>query len=246
MNIDLNGKVAVVMGGSRGIGAAIVRRLCQAGAAVAFTYAHSDEAANRLVSELALEDRHVFAIRADSFDAAAVEAAVERAARRFGQIDILINCAGVLSLGVIDDFPLEQFDRTVAINVRAVFVAVRAAVKVMESGGRIVTIGSMAADRAGFPGSSVYCMSKAAVAGMTRGLARDLAPRGITVNVVQPGPTETDMTDDPTMRETLRPLMPVGRLGAPAEIASLVLFLASAEAAFITGTAITADGGFTA
>ncbi len=164
----------------------------------------------------------------------------------FGRIDILVNNAGILNLGAVDEYSLSDFDQMIAVNVRAVFVAIQAALPYMTAGARIITTGSVTADRAGFPGASVYAMTKGALAALTRGLARDLGPRGITVNVVQPGPTETDMNASEEMRAIVRPLMAVGRMGKDAEIASLVAYLAGPEASFITGSAVIIDGGYLA
>ena len=165
----------------------------------------------------------------------------------FGGIAVLVNIAGILALGTVDQYSLDDFDRMVAVNVRAVFVAVQEAARQMEPGGRIINIGSMVADRTGFPGASVYGMTKAAVAALTRGLAIDLAPRGITVNNVQPGPTETDMNPKGGPRHDLVvDMLPVKRAGTADEIAGLVSYLASAEAAFVTGASLTIDGGLTA
>jgi 3-oxoacyl-[acyl-carrier protein] reductase len=171
---------------------------------------------------------------------------VAQVAQRFGRLDILVNNAGIISNGSVDNYALADFDRIVAVNVRAVFVAVQAALAHMGEGGRIITTGSVAADRTGFAGSSAYSMSKAAVAGLTRGMARDLGPRGITVNVVQPGPTETDIVSDEAVRERLRPMMALGRMGSGDEVASLVAYLARPEASYITGAALTVDGGYLA
>ncbi|HZV65069.1 MAG TPA: 3-oxoacyl-ACP reductase family protein [Telluria sp.] len=246
MSNQLNGKIALVTGGSRGIGAAIVRRLARDGATVAFTYAAADERAQALVREIAEAGGTALPIKADSADVEALQAAVAQAAQRFGRIDILVNNAGILLRGVVDDYPLADFDRMVAVNVRAVFAAVQAVLPHMGQGGRVITTGSVTADRAGFPGASVYSMTKGAVAALTRGLARDLGPRGITVNAVQPGPTETDMNAGAEMHAMLSSLMALGRIGKDSEIASLVAYLASAEAGFITGAALTADGGYLA
>ena len=246
MSDQLNGKIALVTGGSRGIGAAIVRRLARDGASVVFTYAAAEERAQALVREITEAGGAALALKADSADAAALQAAVAQAAQRFGRIDILVNNAGILLRGVVDEFPLADFDRMVAVNVRAVFAAVQAVLPHMGQGGRVISTGSVAAERAGFPGAAVYAMTKGAVAALTRGLARDLGPRGITVNAVQPGPTDTDMTSGEPMHAMLRPLLPLGRLGKDSEIASLVAYLASAEAGFITGAALTADGGYLA
>jgi 3-oxoacyl-[acyl-carrier protein] reductase len=164
----------------------------------------------------------------------------------FGRIDILVNNAGILNRGAVDEYSLSDFDRMIAVNVRAVFVAIQAALPHMTMGGRIITTGSVTADRAGFPGASVYAMTKGALAALTRGLARDLGPRGITVNVVQPGPTETDMNAGEEIRAIMRPLMALGRMGKGAEVASPVAYLAGPEASFITGSAVTIDGGYLA
>ena len=163
---------------------------------------------------------------------------------RFGHLDILVNNAGILLRGPIDAFSLDEFDRMLAVNVRAVFVGAQAAVAYMGEGGRIITIGSVTGDRSGFPGASVYSMTKAAVAALTRGMARDLGPRGITVNTMQPGPTETDMNPDDNIRALLRPMLALGRIGKDSEIASLIAYLASPEASFVTGAALTIDGGY--
>ena len=245
-NSSLAGKTALVTGGSRGIGAAIVRRLASEGVAVAFTYAASSAAANELVADIAANGGTAVAIRADSAEPAEVQAAVAQAVQRFGRLDILANNAGIIGSGTVDTFPLADFDRILAVNVRAVFVAVQAALPHMGEGGRIVITGSVVADRTGVAGAAAYRMSKAAVAGLTRGMARDLGPRGITVNVVQPGPTETDIVSDESVREWLRPMMALGRMGSSDEVASLVAYLARPEASFITGAALNGDGGYLA
>lgn len=245
-NSSLAGKTALVTGGSRGIGAAIVRRLASEGVAVAFTYAASSAAANELVADIAANGGTAVAIRADSAEPAEVQAAVAQTVQRFGRLDILANNAGIIGSGTVDTFPLADFDRILAVNVRAVFVAVQAALPHMGEGGRIVITGSVVADRTGVAGAAAYSMSKAAVAGLTRGMARDLGPRGITVNVVQPGPTETDIVSDESVREWLRPMMALGRMGGSDEVASLVAYLARPEASFITGAALTVDGGYLA
>ena len=187
----LAGKAAFVQGGSRGIGAAIVQRLARDGAAVAFTYASSAQKAEELASRIEAAGGRVLAIKADSADAEQLKAAVDQAAAHFGRLDILVNNAGVLAVAPLEDFSLEDFDRTVAVNVRSVFVASQAAARHLGEGGRIITIGSTNAERMPFAGGGVYAMSKAAVTGLTRGFARDLGPRGITVNTVQPGPVDT-------------------------------------------------------
>ena len=246
MSETLSGKAALVTGGSRGIGAAIVRRLAKDGAAVAFTYAASEEKAKALEAEIASQGGKVLAIKADSADAQAVQQAVSQTVEALGRLDVLVNSAGILIHGMVDSYALADFDRMVAVNVRAVFVATQAAVPHMREGGRVITIGSVTADRSGFAGSSVYSMTKGAVASLTRGLARDLGPRGITVNVVQPGPTDTDMSPQGEIGERVRPLIALGRMGKDSEIASLVAYLAGPDAGFVTGAALTADGGYLA
>lgn len=244
----LAGLRALVTGGSRGIGAAIVRRLADDGAAVAFTYQSSTRDADALVAELSQQGSTVVAVQADSADAEAVRQAVDTAAHRLGGLDILVNNAGVAHLDPIDSFPLDQFDRLVAVNVRAVFVAIQAAVAHLGAGGRIITIGSVNGDRVHVPNLAVYAMTKAAVAGLTRGLARELGPRGITVNNLAVGPTATDMNpdDDGEFADVNRAMTALGRYGQPRDIASAVAYLAGLEAGFVTGATWSVDGGFSA
>jgi 3-oxoacyl-[acyl-carrier protein] reductase len=246
MTRQFHNRVALVTGGSRGIGAAIVRRLASDGASVAFTYSSSEKQALELVSEVEEAGGIAFAIKADSAVPEAVRGAVARAVARFGRLDVLVNNAGILLRGTVDDFDLADFDRMVAINIRAVFVATQAAIPHLQGGARIITTGSIAAERAGFPGASVYSMTKGAVAALTRGLARDLGPRGITVNAVQPGPTETDMNASSEVHDMLKPLIALGRIGKDQEVASLVAYLASPESSFVTGACLNADGGYLA
>ena len=187
------------------------------------------------------------AIQADSADAQAVVAAVERTVAELGGIDILVTNAGIGVMAPIDDYRLEDFDRTVAVNLRAVFVATQAAVKYMQAGGRIITIGSCNADRMPFVGGAVYAMSKAALVGLVKGLVRDLGQRGITINNVQPGPVDTDMNPAASdFAEMLRKLMALPRYGTTDEIAAMVAYLAGPDAGFVTGASLTIDGGFTA
>lgn len=243
----LGGKVALVTGGSRGIGAAIVKRLARDGAHVTFTYSSSPERAQAVVSEVAAFGGRATAVHADSADEAEVRSSIERAADASGRLDVLVNSAGILMLGHMDAYPLEDFDKMFRVNVRAAFVAAQAAAKRMAEGGRIIVIGSVVAQRAGFPGTSVYSMTKAAVAGMVRGMAVDLAPRGITVNIIQPGPTATDMNpEDSPHREAVLRLLPVGRMGHDHEVAAMVSYLAGPEAGFVTGSSLTIDGGYLA
>jgi 3-oxoacyl-[acyl-carrier protein] reductase len=240
----LAGKVAFVTGGSRGIGAAIVRRLAREGAVVAFTYASSADAAKALSYSLAAEARTAFAILADSVDPDAVRGAIAATVEQFGRLDVLVNSAAISVTGPFADFALEDFDRMVATNIRPFFVAAQAAIPHMQAGGRIIAIGSTVADRTTFPGASVYAMTKAAVASLVRGMAIDLAARGITANTVQPGPTATDMSPDDGPRATyLKGLVPLGRLAKDDEIAGLVAYVASPEAGFVTGATLTINGG---
>jgi 3-oxoacyl-[acyl-carrier protein] reductase len=240
-------RVALVVGGSRGIGAAIVRRMARDGAAVAFTYAASADKANEVVRDVESRGGKALAIRADSAEVAAVQAAVEETVGAFGSLDILVNNAGIMVLAKVDQFKVDDFDRMLAVNVRAPYFAIQAAARHMSSGGRAITIGSVVADRSAFPGSSVYSLTKGAVATMVRGLAIDLAPRGITVNNVQPGPTLTDMNPaDGPHAEKISKMIPVGRFGRGDDIAGMVAYLASPEAAFVTGSSLTIDGGYLA
>jgi 3-oxoacyl-[acyl-carrier protein] reductase len=221
MSNALSNKVALITGGSRGIGAAIVRRLAHDGPSVAFTYSASEDKANALAAEIKAAGGKALPIKADSADTEAVKQAVAATVKSYGGIDILVNNAGIIKYGTVDEFSLSDFDQLVAVNVRAVFVAIQAALAHMQEGGCIITFGSVTGDRIGFPGASVYGMTRAAVASLTRGLARDLGPRGITVNTIEPGPTETDMNPDENIRAMLRPLMALGRMGKDTEIASL-------------------------
>lgn len=246
--LPLTGRRALVTGGSRGIGAAIVRRLAADGADVAFTYQSSTAQADKLVSGASHSGSTVVALQADSADADAIRRAVDEAAERLGGLDILVNNAGVAHLAPVESFPLDEFDRLVAVNIRGVFVASQAAVQHMTEGGRIITIGSVNGDRVHVPGLSVYAMTKAAVAGLTRGLARDLGPRGITANNIAVGPTNTEMNpdDDGDSARLNRAATAVGRYGQPQEIASAVAYLALPETGYVTGATWTVDGGFNA
>ena len=248
MSQTLHNKCALVTGGSRGIGAAIVKRLAREGAHVALTYTRSPERANEVVKAAQNFDVKAIAIQADSSNVEAVVSAVEQAASELGAIDILVNNAGIAVMGTLDDFKLEDFDRTFAVNVRAVFVATQAAVRHMKEGGRIINIGSTNAERMPFAGGAVYAMSKSALQGLVQGLARDLGPRGITINNIQPGPIDTDM--NPANSETAEMLkkqfMALPRYGTVEEIAGMVAYLAGSEAGYITGANLMIDGGFSA
>ncbi|WP_411130170.1 3-oxoacyl-ACP reductase family protein [Streptomyces sp. x-19] len=246
MAAPLAGRQALVTGASRGIGAAIVRRLAQDGAAVAFTYGASAAEAEKLVAEVTETGGTAVAIQADSGDPEQVARAIAQTVAQLGGLDILVNNAGTLYAGDIESLTMEQFDRLVAVNVRGVFAAIQGALPHLGTAGRIINIGSVNADRVPLAGLSMYAMSKAAVAGLTRALARELGPRGITVNNIQVGPTATDMNpEDSEAADALREIMALGRYGRPREIASAVSYLAGPEAAFITGANWNVDGGFT-
>ncbi len=244
MSKEQDGKVALVLGGSRGIGAAIVERLAKDGAQVAFTYAASADSAETLRARIEGEGGTAAAFQADSADAVQIKGAIDQTLARFGRLDILVVNAGILKRERVDQMSLDDFDRLVAINVRGVFAAIHHAAPHLADGGRIVTIGSNTADRVGFPGGGAYAMTKAAVASMVRGAAIDLAPRAITVNNVQPGPTVTDMTDG--LADLVKPLIPLGRMGETREIAGLVAYLVREESGFMTGASLTIDGGYVA
>lgn len=241
----LGGKVALVTGGSRGIGAAIAKRLASDGAAVAITYSNAKQSAEEVVRSIESAGGRALAIQADNVDASAVKSAVNETVKSFGGLDVLVSNAGIAIFKPLDELSLDEFDRIVAVNIRAVFIAAQEAARYMKEGGRIITIGSINADRMPITGGSIYGMSKAAVAGLTRGLARDLAPRGITVNVVQPGPVDTEMNPAAgPFAETLTGYLAIKRYGQSDEVAAMVSYLASAESAYVTGTALTIDGGF--
>jgi NAD(P)-dependent dehydrogenase (short-subunit alcohol dehydrogenase family) len=240
----LKGKAALITGGSRGIGAAIARKLAQDGADVAVTYARSADKAEVVVAEINAMSRKGLAIAADNTDAQAIEAAVRRAVAAFGRLDILVNNAGIFPYGALDEMTLEDFDETIAINTRAAFIASKAAAAHMGEGGRIISIGSNLAERVPWPGISLYALSKAALIGLTKGMARDLGSRGITVNVVHPGSTDTDMNPAKgPQADQQRSTMAIPRYGDPSDVASLVAWLAGPEARSVTGAGLTVDGG---
>ncbi|GJJ00259.1 3-ketoacyl-ACP reductase [Duganella rhizosphaerae] len=242
-----NGKIAFIQGGSRGIGAAIAKRLAADGATVVLTYSSSADKAAQVVAEIEAAGGKAQAVKADSADASALKAAIRNAAEAHGRIDILVNNAGVLAIAPLEDFTLEDFDRTLAVNVRSVFVATQEAARHMGQGGRVITIGSTNAERMPFGGGATYAMSKSALVGLTKGMARDLGPRGITVNNVQPGPVDTDMNPDSgDFAGALKAMMALPRYGKVEEIASFVAYLAGPEAGYITGASLTIDGGFSA
>jgi 3-oxoacyl-[acyl-carrier protein] reductase len=243
----LTGKVALVTGGSRSIGAAIAKKLAADGAAVAITYSASPDKAAQVVADIKAAGGKALAIAADAGNPEAVRSAVAKTVSAFGGIDILVNNAGVAVNAPIEDFKFEDYERMIAVNVTGVFVATQEAVRRMTPGGRIIHIGSSMTRYAAFPTASVYTLTKGAITGFNRSLVRDLGPKGITVNTVHPGPTDTDMNPaDGPVAAIVGPGMAIGRYGQPAEIASVVAFLASPDAAFVTGADIVADGGLTA
>jgi 3-oxoacyl-[acyl-carrier protein] reductase len=247
MDQKLKAKRALVTGGSRGIGAAIVRRLAAEGAHVALTYSSSPAKAAEVVEAAKACGVNSLAIQADSADPSALVSAIERTVGDFGGIDILVNNAGILKIAPVDEFTLADFDLTLAVNVRAVFVATQQALKHMTDGGRIINIGSTNAERMPFAGGAVYAMSKSALQGLVKGLARDIGTRGITINNVQPGPVDTEANPDGSdFSTTLKALMALPRYASVDEVAGMVAYLASPEAAYITGASLMIDGGFSA
>jgi 3-oxoacyl-[acyl-carrier protein] reductase len=243
---ELTGKVALVTGGSRGIGAATARRLARDGAAVALTYSTSQDKAQAVAKEIDADGGRALVIQADNADPSAVIAAVEQTVQDLGRIDILVNNAGIIINGPLEEMTVEQADHLWAIDVRAVFVACQAAARHMSEGGRIITIGSALAERVPVPGLTLYAMAKSALIGLTKGLARDLGPRGITVAVVHGGLIDTDMNPaDGPAAVFLRGVTTLGRYGSAEEIAATVAHLAGEGGRYVTGTAITVDGGFT-
>jgi 3-oxoacyl-[acyl-carrier protein] reductase len=245
----LTEKVAFVTGGTRGMGEAIVKRLASEGASVAFTYINSRQKAATLAAEIENNGGRALAIRADAATPGAINDAIMETVRRFGRVDILVNNAAISVAGPLEQAAdrLAEYDRQINVNIKAVAEAVRSAVKFMPDGGRIINIGSVGGRRIGSPYLSDYAATKAAVSGYSRGLAWDLAPRKITVNTIEPGAIDTDMMPaDPAIRELYINAIPLKRLGKSEEIAAAVNFLAGPEASYITGSAISIDGGINA
>nr|WP_211274080.1 SDR family oxidoreductase [Neoasaia chiangmaiensis] len=241
----MTGKRALVTGASRGIGAAIAKALAAEGADVAITYERSADAAAKIVRDIEALGRRAVALQADSADAAAVSASVEQTVAELGGLDILVNNAGILRLSAVESMALDDIDATLNVNVRAPIVASKAAIPHLGKGGRIISIGSFFADRVpGGAGLSVYALSKSALTAFTKGLARELGPRDITVNVVQPGSIDTDMNPvQGPFHDTLRSLTALGRYGTVEDIGNMVAFLAGPKAQYITGATLTVDGG---
>jgi 3-oxoacyl-[acyl-carrier protein] reductase len=247
MNSTLDGKVALVTGGGRGIGAAVALRLAQEGADVALTFQHNQQRADDIVRQMMTIGRRAVALRVDSADPGAVAGAVDEVARTLGRLDILVNNAGAFLLGPIEELTLDAFEQTVAVNVRAPFVASQAAVRHMAAGGRIINIGSNAAERVVFPGFALYSMSKTALIGLTKALGRELGPRAITVNLVNPGATDTELNPaDGPNAATIKGFIALGHYASPADVAGTVAFLAGPDGRYVTGASVNVDGGFTA
>ncbi|MEU4076326.1 oxidoreductase [Streptomyces venezuelae] len=243
----MNGTAVLVTGGSRGIGAATAVRLAREGADVAFTYVKDEARAKEVAARIEATGRKALPLRADAADAGDAAGAVEWAADALGRLDVLVNNAGVGVLGPLDTLPLAEVDRVLAVNVRAVFLASQAAAGRLPEGGRIITIGSCMAQRVPGPGGVLYALSKTALIGLTKGLARELGGRGITANLVHPGPIDTDMNPaDGPYAEGQATLTALGRFGTAEEVASTVAFLAGPEGRYVTGAEFAVDGGHAA
>ncbi|MFD8635349.1 SDR family oxidoreductase [Streptomyces sp. NPDC059533] len=239
--------VVLVTGGSRGIGAASALKLAEDGADVAITYVNDARAAAEVVGKVEALGRRAVAVRADAADPAAAALAVERTVRELGRLDVLVNNAGIGVLGPLDSLGTDDVDRVLAVNVRGVFLTAQAAAGHMGPGGRIITIGTCMTQRVPGPGGTLYAMSKSALIGLTKALARELGERGITANIVHPGPVDTDMNPaDGPYAGGQTALTAVGRFGTAREVAEMVGFLAGSRAAFVTGAEFSVDGGHAA
>jgi 3-oxoacyl-[acyl-carrier protein] reductase len=244
---ELAGKAALVTGGSRGIGAAIARSLAERGADVAVTYTAAPDHGRAAIAGIEAAGRRGLAIHADSADPAAVTGAVDETAATLGRLDVLVNNAGIFPYGPPEQVTVAEIDRTLAIHARAAFVAAQAALRHMGDGGRIISIGSCLAHRVPHPGVTLYAMSKSALIGFTKGLARDLGGRGITVNLVDPGPIDTDMNPaDGPAADSQRALIAVAAFGRPQDVAATVVWLAGDGGRYVTGATIAVDGGYVA
>ncbi|MGP3990495.1 3-oxoacyl-ACP reductase family protein [Streptomyces sp. 3N207] len=243
----LTGRAALVTGGSRGIGAAVALRLAADGADVALTYESNAELAREVAEQIKERGGRAWAVRASLGDADSVRTAVEGAVEEFGRLDILVNNAGTGAQGELASVEPAELDRVLTVNVRGAYLVAQAAASRMADGGRIVNIGSCVSARVPFPGMTLYAMSKAAVTGLTKGLARELASRGITVNQVSPGPIDTDMNPaDGESAAAQAALTMLGRYGTPEEIADSVAHLVGDGARYVTGALLAVDGGFAA
>jgi 3-oxoacyl-[acyl-carrier protein] reductase len=244
---ELENKSALVTGGGRGIGAAVALRLAEAGADVALTYVSDEAAATGVAEKIRATGRRAIALRADNGNAAEAADAVDRAAAELGRLDILVNNAATFPFTASEDVTPEQLDRVLAVNVQGPFLTTRAALRHMGEGSSVVTIGSNVIGHVPFPGLTLYATSKAALLGMTRGLARELGPRGITVTLLSPGPVDTDANPaDGPNADGIRSLVPLGRFGRAEEIAATVVHLVGPGGRFVTGTEVHVDGGINA
>ncbi|MEV5831900.1 SDR family oxidoreductase [Spirillospora sp. NPDC052242] len=245
--MELDGRTALVTGGARGIGAAIARRLAAAGADVAITYLRADDRARSVVAEIEAHGRRGIAIRADAGDPDAIVRAVDRAAAELGRLDVLVNNAGIAPYGPLEDVRRDEVDRVLAVHVRAAYLAAQAASRHLGAGGRIISVGSSMAERVPDPGWTLYAMSKSALLGLTKGLARDLGPRGVNAVLVHPGSTDTEMNPaDGPDAEHERAHSALGRYGSPDDVAAMVAHLAGPGGDYVTGAAIAVDGGYAA